>query len=91
MNNTNQFLIRLKTWEKGAVRPTVIKAYYTNIITEVLKLYITAKEYEIPINIPNEGSLASKYDGGQCYVEDIVINFGNDICLMGLDIYVEVF
>lgn len=91
MNNTKEFLIRLKTWEEGAIHSTVIKAYYTNNITELLKLCIAAKEHEVPINIPNEGSLASKYDGGQCYVEDIVINFGNDICLMGLDIYVEVF
>ena len=36
MNNTKEFLIRLKTWEEGAIHPTVIKAYYTNNITELL-------------------------------------------------------
>ena len=86
----DKFLIRLMTVEKGKIYPTMIKAFYHKHITELLKLYLTAKEYKIPIFIPIEVEGASKFDGKEVYVQDIHLHFGGEEAITCLDIYVEV-
>ena len=86
----NNFLIRMMTWEDDHEYPTMIKAFYSKHITELLKLYITAKENEIIINIPKENEGHSKFDGREAYVTDIQINFGGNESITCLDVYVEV-
>lgn len=86
----NNFLIRMMTWEDNYEYPTMIKAFYSKRITELLKLYITAKEKEILINIPEENEGHSKFDGHEAYVIDVQINFGGKEAITCLDVYVEV-
>lgn len=82
-----KFLIRMMTWKDKNNYPTMLKALYSNKITEFLKLYVEAKDYGIPIEIDNES---------EGYVTDIKISFGGhetdnkDDNLTTLDIYVEV-
>lgn len=87
----NNFLIRMMTWEDDHEYPTMIKAFYSEHITELLKLYITAKENEIIINIPEENEKHSKFDGHEAYVTDIQINFGGNESITCLNVYVEVY
>lgn len=84
------FLIRMMTWEENKDYPTMIKAFYSKDITELLKLYLIAKEQEIPINIPREEEGHSKFDGKIAYVENVDINFGGYEAITCLNIYVRV-
>lgn len=86
----DKFLIRMMTWEDDKNYPTMIKAFYSKNITELLTLFLTAKEEEITIEIPNEDKGHSKFDGHEAYVEDVRIIFGGKESSTCLDVYVEV-
>lgn len=86
----NNFLIRMITYEDNNEYPTMIKTFYSKRITELLKLYIIAKEKKILINIPEENEGHSKFDGYEAYVTDVQISFGGEEAMTCLDIYVEV-
>lgn len=85
-----KFLIRMMTWEENKKYPTMIKAFYSEKISELLKLYLTAKDNEIPIDIPTEEKSPSKFDGHEAYVDEIRITFGGHETITCLNIYVEV-
>ena len=85
-----KFLIRMMTWEENREYPTMIKAFYSEKISELLKLYLTAKNNGIPIDIPEEEEGTSKFDGHEAYVDEIRITFGGREAITCLNIYVEV-
>lgn len=71
------FLIRMMNCENEII----IKTFYSTEIAELLKFYIIAKEYEIPIEIPCDLENPSKYDNCVTYIEDFSIRFGDITCL----------
>lgn len=81
-----EFLIRLINYEDEKM----IKAFFSNNITELLKLYLFAKEEEVYIDIPIEDNGRSKYDGHEAYIKDVRISFGGKEALTCLNVYVEV-
>ena len=85
-----KFLIRMMTWEEGKKYPTMIKAFHSEKITELLNLYLAAKSNDIPISIPVEENGKSKFDGHEAYVDEIRIAFGGQEAITCLNIYVEV-
>lgn len=85
-----KFLIRMMTWEKGKDYPTMIKAFYSEKITELLNLYLTAKSNDILIDIPVEEDGKSKFDGHEAYVDEVRITFGGHEAITCLNVYVEV-
>ena len=85
-----KFLIRMMTWEKGKEYPTMIKAFHSEKITELLNLYLTAKSNDILISIPIEEDGESEFDGHEAYVDEVKITFGGHEAITCLDIYVEV-
>lgn len=85
-----KFLIRMMTWEKEKDYPTMIKAFHSEKITELLNLYLVAKSNNIPISIPVEEDGESKFDGHKAYVDEIGITFGGHEAITCLNIYVEV-
>lgn len=79
------FLIRLMTYKENEENPTMLCAYFSSNINELLKLYITAKEKEIPIEIPS--FFKSNVIG---YVEDIRLTFGDKETFTTLNVYIEI-
>jgi hypothetical protein len=86
----DKFLIRMMTWEDNKNYPTMIKGFFSNSITEFLKLYNEAKENEIIIDIPEENEEHSKFDGKEAYVKELRIGFGGNEAITCLDVYVDV-
>ena len=84
----HEFLIKMMTFKNG--KEKMIKTFYSNNITELLKLYLLAKEEDIQIDIPEENKGHSEYDGHEAYVDDIRITFGGKETITCLNIYVEV-
>ena len=86
----NKFLIRMMIYEEDKDYPSVICGFYSTKITELLKLYITAKECEIPIKIDNYSPMVdSKFRDKEYYIEDIDIDFGTEDSFTTLNIYVK--
>lgn len=87
----NKFLIRMMIYEEDKDYPSVICGFYSTKITELLKLYITAKECEIPIKVDNYSSMInSKFCDKEDYiVENIDIDFGTENSFTTLNIYVK--
>lgn len=79
------FLIRLMTYKENEENPTMLCAFFASNINELLKLYVTAKEKEIPIENP---SLSKNNTIG--YVEDIRLTFGDDKTFTTLNVYIEI-
>jgi protein involved in sex pheromone biosynthesis len=86
----DEFLIRMLTWEDNKKYPTMIKGFFSNSITEFLKLYTEAKKNEIVIDIPEEYEGRSKFDGKEAYVKELRIGFGGNEAITCLDVYVDV-
>ena len=84
----NEFLIRMMTYKDNEEK--MIKGFHSTNITELLKLYILAKEEDIPIDIPIEEDGHSEYDGQEAYIEDIRITFGGSESITCLNVYVVV-
>lgn len=81
-----KFLIKLETKEEE-----IIKAWYSKNITELLHLFLAAKDNDILIDIPYEGgNYHSKYDGAEAYVDSVRIRAGGMESLLVLDVIVEV-
>ena len=85
----DKFLIRMMTYEDD--KEVMIKAFFSENITELLNLYLVAKENDISIDIPTEEEGHSKYDGQEALVKEIRINFGGHESITCLNIYVDVF
>lgn len=81
-----EFLIKLLSDKEG----TFIKAFYSNNISELIKLYTFAKINQIPIKIPREDNFPCKYEGEEVFITDLSINFGGHESLTTLNIFVEV-
>ena len=85
----DKFLIRMMTYEDD--KEVMIKAFFSENITELLNLYLVAKENDISIDIPIEEEGHSKYDGQEALVKEIRISFGGHESITCLNIYVDVF
>ena len=80
------FLIKLETKEEQ-----IVKTWWSKNITELLHLFLMAKDNEIPIDIPCEsGFNHSKYDGAEAYVDSVRIRAGGVESLLVLNVIVEV-
>lgn len=88
----DKFLIRMVTYEKEEESPTVIVTFYTTQMNELLKTFLTIKEAEIEMEIPNNNTGSSRFNDHSAYIEDIIYNFGGgpDDNLTGIDVIVEV-
>ena len=82
------FLIRMK-YRDDSDNENMIKAFFTENISELLSLFKKAKENEIPIEIPIELNQSSDFDGKITYVKDMSIHFGGQESLLALDIWVD--
>lgn len=86
----NKFLIRMMIYKEDQEYPSVICAFHSTKITELLRLYITAKECDIPIKVDNYSSMIdSDFCDKEYYVEDIDIDFGAKDSFTTLNIYVK--
>lgn len=81
----DKFLIRMMDDETD----TMIRAFYSLNITELLNLYLTAEEKEIEIDIPYADD-KDKYNNKFAYVKDVRITFGDHNTFTCLNVYVEV-
>lgn len=83
----DKFLIRMMDYETE----TMIRAFFSTNITELLNLYLAAKENDIKIDIPfGEHDEGDKYSNKFAYVKDIRITFGGHATYTCLNVYVDV-
>lgn len=88
MNNT--FLVRLKGCFKNSDKEIMLKAYWTENITETIKLFDYMKKNDIPItNTAEDNSYYPEYDNEEFHIESIQFNFGGREVVPCLDIWVE--
>ena len=84
----DKVLVRLYTYDESNSFPCMIKAFYSNNASDLLKIYLIAKESELRIQIPEEIDGRSKYDGCESYIDDIKIRFGGAESIPTLDLYI---
>lgn len=81
-NVQKSFLVRLVDYNDESKYPTLIKSFWVESITEMLKLFLTLKETETSIEID---------DDKNAIVKEVTIKCGDHETLTCLNVYVDVF
>lgn len=92
--NNNNFLIKLNGYSKNKNKnkneDIMLKAYWTENITETIKLFDYMKKNDIPItNTAEKNSYYPEYDDEEFYIDYIQFNFGGKEAVPCLEVWVE--
>lgn len=80
-------LVRFITFEND--KEKFITCYHTTAINETIKMFITAKEYDLPLTF-NEFSdeVAEEYQKDTFYVKDLYIGLGSKSDLPAIEVII---
>ena len=81
----DKFLIRMIDIENDRI----IRCFQSFNITELLNLYLVAKENEVEVDIPISDN-KDTYNGKFAFVKDVRITFGDNETYTCLNVYVDV-
>lgn len=87
MDRSDSILVHVVTYEDG--KEILISAYTTTCVSETLKLFLTAKEFDVPCEFSDhDSSIKEEYRLREFYIDDVWLSFGSQEHVQTIEVIV---